>query len=183
MTRDEALKLVKEHISNRNLVKHTLAVEAVLRALADHFGEDREKWGLAGLLHDIDYDETADDPARHTLVGAEMLAELGLPGDIVYAVKVHNDYHGLPRKSLLDKALFASDPLTGLIVAAALIHPDKKLAAIDTSFVLRRFDESGFARGARREPILTCSEMGLELEEFVGIALEAMQEIARDLGL
>lgn len=183
MTREEALELLERYMSNRNLMKHTLAVEAVMRRLARHFGEDAEHWGLAGLLHDIDYDQTAEDPARHTLVSAEILTAAGVPEDIVYAVKVHNDHHGLPRKTALDQALFAADPLTGLIVASALIHPEKKLAAIDASFVTRRFGESGFARGARRESIATCSELGLDLEEFTAMALEAMQGIAGDLGL
>lgn len=183
MNRDEAYKLVKEKIKQRNLVKHCLAVEAVMRRLAERFNEDVEKWGLAGLLHDIDYEETADDPEKHSLLGAEMLSDLGLDDDIVYAVKAHNHAHGLPRKSLMDKALYASDPLTGLIVAAALIHPDKKLASIDTEFVINRYGEKSFARGADRDVIASCSEMGLELKEFIGLSLEAMQGISDDLGL
>lgn len=183
MEREEAYKLVKENIKQKNLVKHCLAVEAVMKGLAEHFDEDSEKWALAGLLHDIDYEETADDPDRHSIVGARMLEELGLPEDIVYAVKVHNGAHGLPRKSLMDKALYASDPLTGLIVASALIHPDKKLNSIDTEFVMNRYGEKSFARGADRDVIASCSEMGLELEEFISLALEAMQGISKELGL
>lgn len=183
MNRDEALSLLKKNLKNKNLFNHSLAVEAVMRRLAEHFNEDVEKWGLAGLLHDIDYDRTKDDPARHSMEGAEMLAGLGLPDDIVYAVKVHNDRHGLPRLSLMDKALFATDPLTGLIVAGALIRPEKKLAAIDVPFLLKRFSEKAFARGANRETIKACSETGLSLEEFMGIGLEAMQGIAEELKL
>ena len=183
VTRDEALALVKKHIKNKNLVKHTLAVEAVMRRLAEHFGEDVDKWGLAGLLHDIDYSETQDDPSRHSLVGGEMLAEMGVEEDIVQAVKAHNEYHGLPRETKMAKALYASDPLTGLIVAAALIHPDKKLGSIDVDFVMNRYGEKSFARGANREIIASCTELGLDLREFVGLGLEAMQDIASDLGL
>ncbi len=183
MKREEAYKLVKENIKQKNLVKHCLAVEAVMKRLAEHFNEDVEKWTLAGLLHDIDYEETADDPERHSLIGAEMLEGMGLSSEVVYAVKVHNGAHGLPRKSLMDKALYASDPLTGLIVAAALIHPDKKLNSIDTEFVMNRYGEKSFARGADRDVIASCSEMGLELEEFIKLALEAMQDISRELGL
>lgn len=183
MTRQEAWELVKKNVKNKNLRKHMLAVEAVLRRLAAHFQEDEELWGLAGLLHDIDYDQTADDAARHSQVGADMLAELGLSEELVYAVRAHNEYHGLPRNTRLDKALYAADPLTGLIVASALIHPDKKLAAINTEFVLNRFKEKSFARGANREAIASCEELGLSLEEFVGLALEAMQGIAGELGL
>ena len=112
-----------------------------------------------------------------------MLEEIGLDEEIIYAVKAHNAIHGLPRLKLIDKALYASDPLTGLIVAAALIHPDKKLSSIDTDFVLNRYGEKSFARGADRDIIASCSEMGLELEEFISLSLEAMQEISKELGL
>lgn len=183
MDRTAALSLLKKNLTNKNLFNHSLAVEAVMRRLAKHFGQDEEKWGLAGLLHDIDYDRTKDDPSRHSLEGAEMLAELGLPEDVVYAVKVHNHYHGLPRLSLMDKALYATDPLTGLIVAGALIRPEKKLAAVDVPFLMHRFHEKSFARGANRETIKACSELGLSLEEFMGLGLEAMQGIAKELNL
>lgn len=183
MTRDEAIALLEQHIENPNLRKHILAVEAVMRRLARHFGEDEDRWGLAGILHDIDYEQTATDPDRHSLVGAQMLEGLGVEPEIVYAVKVHNDRHGLPRLSRLDKALHAADPLTGLIVAGALIRPEKKLAAVDTQFILNRFGEKSFARGANRETIRCCAELGLSLEEFIGLGLEAMQGIAGELGL
>jgi putative nucleotidyltransferase with HDIG domain len=183
LDRTEALALLKKNLTNRNLVNHCLAVEAVMRRLARYFDQDEEKWGLAGLLHDIDYDHTKDDPSRHSLEGAEMLAELGLPEDIVYAIKVHNEYHGLPRLTLMDKALYATDPLTGFIVAGALIRPEKKLAVIDVPFLMKRFHEKAFARGANRETMKACSELGLSLEEFIGLGLEAMQGIAAELKL
>lgn len=151
--------------------------------LARHFGEDEELWKLAGLLHDIDYEQTKDDAASHSLIGGEMLEKAGFPEDLVYAVKCHNDHHDLERKSLLDKALYATDPLTGLIVAAALIRPEKKLEPVDVPFLLNRFHEKSFARGARREVIASCAEMGLALEEFMRIGLEAMKEIHEELGL
>lgn len=177
MNREEALKHVKENIKNKNLLKHMYATEAVMRGLAEKFNEDKDKWGIAGLVHDIDYDTTADDPERHSLVGGEMLEKLGYDKDIVYAVKAHNKVHGLERKSLMDKALFCSDPLTGLIVASALISPAKKLHAIDTQFVINRFYEKSFARGANREQIAACSDLGLTLEEFISIGLESMRQI------
>ncbi len=183
MKRDEALALLKKHVQNKNLQKHCLATEAVMRRLARHFNEDEELWGLTGLLHDIDYDRTKDEPDRHSIEGAAMLEELGLPPAVVYAVKVHNERHGLPRRTLLDKALYATDPLTGFIVAGALIRPEKKLAAVDVSFLINRFKEKAFARGANREQMQTCTELGLSLEEFFGLGLEAMQENAKELGL
>ena len=183
MKREEALKLVSEHVKNKNLIKHMLATEAVMRKLAERLGQDEELWGLTGLLHDIDYDKTSGSPREHSLLGAEMLESLGLPGELVYAVKCHNEFHGFPRRSLLDKALYAVDPLTGLIVASALIHPEKKLAPIDVTFVMNRFKEPSFARGANRDQIRSCRELGLSLEDFVGLGLDAMKEISEELGL
>lgn len=183
MTREEALALVKKHIQSKNLLKHCIAVEAIMERLAEHYGEDKEKWALAGLLHDIDYDQTADDPERHSQIGADMLAAEGVEEEIVYAVRVHNERHGLPRKSRLDRALFAADPLSGLIVAAALIHPEKKLSAINPEFIHKRFYEKSFAKGARREQIQTCEEMGLSLIEFITLGYEGMLRYADELGL
>ena len=183
MNRAEALDLLKRNIKTNNLLKHTYAVEAVMRGMARRFQQDEELWGLAGLLHDIDYEETKDDAARHSLVGGEILEQEGLPPEVVYAVKSHNHYHGLERKSLMDKALYASDPLTGLIVAGALIRPEKKLAPVDVPFLVNRFHEKSFARGANREQIASCGELGLSLEEFIEIGLEAMKGIHKELGL
>lgn len=180
MIRNEALELVKRTVTNQNLVKHMLATEACMRRLAEHFGEDAELWGLAGLLHDLDYDQTAKDFPRHGLVTAEMLA--GKVDDrVIYAIKAHPGH--VPALSRLDKALYAVDPITGLIVAAALMAPEKKLAAIDRDFVLRRYKEKKFAAGANREQIASCTGIGLTLEEFTQLCVEAMQGIAPDLGL
>ncbi|NLU50180.1 MAG: HDIG domain-containing protein [Syntrophomonadaceae bacterium] len=183
MNRDEALALLKSNLKNKNLFKHCLAVEAIMRGVARRFGEDEETFALAGLLHDIDYDSTANDLSRHSLEGSEMLARHGLPEEIVYAVKVHNDAHGLERKTLLDKALYAADPVSGFIVAAALIRPEKKLEPVDVEFLLNRFKEKSFARGARREQMAACEEFGMSLEEFLGLSLESMKKAAGDLGL
>jgi len=183
MNREQAWQLIVEQVSNVNLRKHMLAVEAVMRALARRLGEDEELWGLAGLLHDVDYDHTKDDPQRHSLLGAEMLAERGVDPRIVQAVRVHNEVHGLPRETRLDQALYATDPLTGLIIAGALIRKPSKLSRVTSEFILNRYKEKGFARGASREQIATCQELGLTLEEFVTIGVEAMQGISDDLGL
>ena len=183
MNRDKAVSLVKEHIDNVNLFKHVIAVEAVMLRLARHFGEDEERWGLAGLLHDIDYVQTKDDPDRHSLVGGQMLEEMGFDPEIVQAVKAHNERHGIPRETRMAKALYCSDPLTGLIVAGALIRPEKKLEPVDVPFIMKRFGEKSFARGANRQTIMACSELGLSLEEFIGLGIEAMKSIAPELGL
>ncbi|HEX9974828.1 MAG TPA: HDIG domain-containing protein [bacterium] len=181
MDRQQAYELSRSKFSNKNLFKHVLAVEAVMRGLANHFGADAEQWGLAGLLHDLDYEETANDPARHTLITEEILKPFDLDPEIIEAIKCHNDL--APRTKLIGKAIYAADPVTGLIVAAALMHPDKKLKSIDVEFVLRRYKEKRFAAGASREQIQTCEELGLSLEDFLAIALLAMQGIDKELGL
>jgi putative nucleotidyltransferase with HDIG domain len=181
MTRTEAYDLVTSMVTNRNLIKHMLATEACLRGRARRLGEDEEKWGLAGLLHDVDSDQTKDDASKHGIAGAELLAEKGLGPEIVHAVRVH--VGNSPIESKLDRALYATDPTTGLIVAAALMHPTRKLANVDTDFILRRYKEKKFAAGANREQIATCSELGLSLEEFTTICVAAMQAIASELGL
>ncbi len=183
MEREELLILVKEKVRNKNLYKHCLAVEAVMGELARELGEDEEKWRLTGLLHDIDYGETQDKPEEHSERGADFLEEMGFAQDVVQAVRAHNPIHGYPRETSLEKALYATDPLTGLIVASALIHPDKKLEPLDVDFVLNRFNEKSFARGADREQIKTCNEMGLTLEEFLQLGLKAMKGINKDIGL
>lgn len=184
MTREEALGLVGSLIENKNLVKHHLAAEACMRALARHFNEDEETWGLVGLLHDADYEITEKDPERHTIELGKILREEGVDEAIILAAQSHSDVSGVPRDTLMAKALYACDELTGLIVAAALVHPEKRLAPLDVEFIIHRFKEKSFARGAHREMILTCEpELGIELEEFIGICLAAMQGIADDLGL
>lgn len=183
ISREEALKAVRQHLSNKNLQKHVLAVEAVMRAMAEHFGEDPDRWGMAGLLHDIDYERTKGDPARHSLESGEMVAAMGFDQEIVDAVKAHNEFHGLPRTSRMSKVLYSADPLTGLIVAAALVSPQKKLSGIDTEFVMKRFGEKAFARGANREIIKACSDFGIELADFITIGIKAMQSISEELGL
>lgn len=183
MEREQAYVLLKENLHSENLFNHSLAVEAIMRGLAERLQEDIERFGLAGLLHDIDYDQTGDNPHQHSLVAAEMLTKLGLDPDIVYAVKVHNEFHGLERKSILDKALYAADPVSGFITAAALVRPDKKVAEVQMKSLRKRFKESAFARGASREQMDTCAELGLERDEFLNIALDSMKKIADQIGL
>ncbi len=184
MVKEEAFNLLNEKVQNKNLVKHCIAVGVCMRALAEHFEEDREKWEVAGILHDIDYEETKDDPDRHSLVGAEMLERLGADKEIVEAVRTHNEKHGIAPETKMAKALYCVDPLTGLIVAATLVLPSKKIADLTAENVINRFGEKSFARGANREIISKCQELlGLSLEEFIEIGLKAMKGIVNDLGL
>jgi len=183
MTREEALDSIKANVENKNLVKHMLATEAIMRALARRLGEDEEEWGLTGLLHDIDMELTGEDMSTHSKLGADLARELGAGEDMVHAILCHNEAHGIPLETRLDKALFCVDPLTGLITAAALVRPDKKLAGLTAESVLKKFKEKSFAAGANRQQISMCSEIGLELDEFIELGLEAMRGIAADLGL
>jgi uncharacterized protein len=193
MDRKNALDLVNKLIKNKNLVKHSLAVEAIMRDLAFDLNNKRvgsgcnmfneDKWALAGLVHDIDYEDTADDPLRHSLVSEKILLEHGFEEDIAYAVKVHNDTHGLPFKNDMDIALFASDPVSGLITASVLINADKKISLIDSDFVMKRYREKSFARGASRKQILACEKLGYSLEEFLIVSLNAMKKIGTQIGL
>ncbi len=178
--REEACKLVKEKVKQRNLVKHILAVEAVMRRLAEHLGEDPDYWGLTGLLHDLDYSETVDTPEKHAYKTREWLKEYDMPDDMMHAIEAHPGH--IPCETKLDWALYCSDPVTGLIVAGVLMHPSRKLAHVDVSYMLRRFKENRFAAGADREAIAKCSELGLSLEEYMGLALEGMQRISDELG-
>lgn len=184
MERKSAEKILKQNIENPNLIKHSLAVEAAMKELADHFGKDKEKWGICGLLHDIDYQKTKDEPEMHSKKGREMLKELGLSRDIYEAVFTHNEAHGVEPQSLMAKALYCVDPLTGLIVAATLVLPSKKLSDLEVENVLNRFKDKSFARGANREVIKKCNEyLDLSLKDFVGITLLAMKKISDKLGL
>ncbi len=181
LTRDQAYQLVETRIGVNNLLKHILAVEAGMRKLAEHLGEDIEYWGLTGLLHDLDYNETKDDEPHHTFITEEWLKEYNLPGDMLYAIRAHPGH--VPCKSKLDWALYSVDPTTGFIVACALMHPDKKIASLDGDFMLRRFKEKRFAAGATRENMAACSNLDLELEQFMLIVRDGMLTISNTLGL
>jgi len=181
MKREEALELVQQHLKNKNLVKHCLAVEACMKAIASHLNQDVEKWSLAGILHDLDYELTEKNPELHTTETVKILKELEVEPEIIQAVQAHAGQ--VPCQSEMDWAIFSIDPLTGLIIAATLMHPSKKLKEVDLGFLKRRYKEKSFARGARREDIEQCQNINLELDEFLSICLKAMQEIDKDLGL
>jgi len=183
MTREEALDSIKANVGNKNLIKHMLATEAIMRALAIRLGDDEEEWGLTGLLHDIDVELTGGDMNSHSKLGADLARELGASEAVTHAILCHNQAHGIPVETKLDKALFCADPLTGLITAAALVRPDKKLAGVEVRSVKKRFKERSFAAGADRGQIASCSELGLELDELIELGLEAMKGIADGLGL
>lgn len=185
MERGEALELLQENLESDNLLKHCYATEAVMRRLAMEKGEDEELWGLTGLLHDLDLEISGDDMSVHADTAARMLEERDYPVEMALAVRMHNaEGLGLGKRStVLQHALAASETATGLIVATTLVRPDKKLEGVKVSSLRKRMREKAFARGARREVIMECEQAGFELDEFLRLALEAMQEISGTLGL
>lgn len=184
MNRDEALKLVNDWTKNKNLVKHMLAVEAQMRALARHFGESEGDWGLAGLIHDADYKKWPEEHPKKLLA---YLEENKAPQWLIDAVRSHAwGYHGLTQepKTKLEWSLYCSDELSGLIIACALVRPEKKLAAVSVDNVLKKWKEKSFAAGVHREQIELCeSKLSIKLPEFVGICLRALQNSSNALGL
>jgi len=181
IAREEALEMVNTHLEKKNLIKHVLAVEVIMRVLAERYGGDPEIWGMAGLLHDLDYERTFEDPDSHGCVTMELLEGVDLPEEVRHAILAHCGKAG--RDNEMDRAIYAVDPVTGLIVASVLMHPSKKLAETDAGFVGKRFKEKRFAAGANREAIASCSELGLDLHEFLEISLIAMRSISKELGL
>ncbi len=185
MKKTEAVELIKKHVKNKNSIKHMLATGAVMKKLARKFDEDEETWELAGILHDIDMEmvDYHNNPEEHGKKGAEILKENGFNQEIIEGTLAHNKETGKERKTLLEKSIYCVDPLTGLIVASALVLPEKKLSHLTPQSVVRRFKEKAFAKGADRDTIMACKEIGLELEEFATVGLSAMQEIAQELEL
>lgn len=183
LSRNEALNLIEENVSKRNIRYHMLAVEAIMRSLAKYLGENEEKWGILGLLHDLDYEVTAETPEKHTLIAGEMLKGK-LPEELIEAIKAHNFEHtGVKPETLIAKSLIAADALSGLLVACALVMPSKKLDEVKVDTVLKKFKSKDFARNVNRERILFCKEAGLPLEKFLEIALEGVKHIAAEIGL
>ena len=183
MNRQEVLESIRENVENENLIKHMLATEAIMRALARRMGEDENEWGLTGLLHDIDVELTEGDMNSHSKLGADLARDLGASESIANAILCHNEAHGVAPETNMEKALFCADPLTGLITAAVLVRPDKKIENLEAKSVRKRFKEKSFAAGAKREQIALCSDIDLELDEFIAIGVEAMKGIGSQLGL
>jgi len=181
MNREEALELVKKYLKNKNLIKHSLAVEACMRAMAARLNQDVDKWGLAGILHDLDYEITEKSPELHTTETVRILQELDVESEVICTIQAHAGQ--ISCNSEMEWSIFSIDPLTGLIIAATLMHPSKKLKEIELAFIKRRYKEKSFARGARREDIEQIKNVGIDLDEFITICLEAMQGISGELGL
>jgi putative nucleotidyltransferase with HDIG domain len=182
MNREDAWSLLCQYTKSENLRRHALAVEACMRAYARKFGEDEEKWGIAGLLHDFDYELYPNAP-DHPLKGSEILANLGYPEDMRRAILAHADYTGVPRDTLMAKSLFACDELAGFITACALVRPDR-IQGLEPSSVRKRMKDKAFARAVRREDIIQgAQELGVDTNDHIALCISAMREIGEQIGL
>ena len=183
MKREEALSIVNQYVMNRNLVKHMLAVEAAMRFYARKYGEDEEKWGITGLLHDFDW-EIHPTIEEHPSAGEPILREHGVPEEIIRAVQSHANHTGIPRETLMERTLFACDEITGLITAVALVRPSRALYDLKPKSVKKKWKDKSFAAGANRADIEQGAvELGIDLWEHTANVIQAMNEIAEDLDL
>ncbi len=184
MTHDQALALLDKHIHTDTLKKHCLATEAIMRELARRFGEDEETWAVAGLLHDLDYEITKETPEEHGKKTLELLDGEDLPEAVKNAIVRHNaEALGLERSTRLDYALTCAETITGLLVAAALVHPEKRMAAVAVQSVKKRMKSKDFARSVNRDHIRLCERIDVPLDDFIALSLKAMTGIASELGL
>ena len=187
-SRDEALAIVHEYTISDSLRKHMLAVEAAMRAYAGKFGEDPERWGLAGLVHDFDYERFPNDAhsptEEHPAEGVRILRSRGFPEDILEAILGHATYSGVPRESKMAKSLFAVDELTGLITATALVRPSRSVMEVEARSVRKKMKDKAFARGVNRDDVINgAADLGVDLDEHIDFVIRAMQQRANDLGL
>ncbi len=184
ITRSKAINLLHQYIKNQNMLNHCYASEAVMRALAKRLGRDEEKWGLAGLLHDLDVELLNADMYIHGKESARILTELKFDPEIVDAVRMHNETSAGEKRSIeFQHALAAGETITGMIVATTLVYPDKKLASVKPKSVIKRMKEKKFAASVSRENIMECELIGLPLHEFVEVSVSAMKEISDQIGL
>jgi uncharacterized protein len=182
--KEDAMALLSQYVKNDRMLYHCYATEAVMRALARRLGKDEEKWGIAGLLHDLDLELIDGNLTFHTHETAKILDRIGVDPEIIDAIKMHNeDAWGMKRNSLFHHALAAGETITGMIAATALVYPDKKLASVKAKSVTKRMKEKAFAASVNRDTIMECEKLGIPLNEFAEICLNAMKEISYQLGL
>ena len=178
LNREQALALLHQYVKNERMINHSLASEAVLRALARRLGRDEEKWGLAGLLHDLDVEVTNANPKLHGLETVRILSDMGVDQDIVETIKLHNEMAtDVPRTAEFHHALAAGETITGLITATSLVYPDKRVSSVKPKSVVKRMKEKAFAASVKRENIMECELIGIPLEEFTELAINAMAEL------
>lgn len=182
-SREEALELLQQYTKSESLLRHAYAVEASMRAYAQKYNEDVEKWGITGLLHDFDY-EQYPTPQEHTIVGAKILAEHGYPDDVIYAIRAHADYNGLVRDTPMAKALYACDELSGFVMAVAMVRPNRDLADVEVKSVKKKLKDKAFARGVNRDDVYQgAQELEIDLEDHIEFVIRALQRVRGELGL
>ena len=180
---DEALRLIRENVSNQKIILHMIAVSAIMRALAKYLQKDEQLWELVGLLHDIDYEKTRSDPKRHGIEAESLLREK-VSEEVIHAIKAHNfENTGVNPETDMEKALIAADAVSGLIIATALVMPNKKLKEVRVETLEKKFKQKDFARSVNRDRIKFCEQIGIPLRKFFEISLKALQEISDELGL
>ena len=183
MNRDVAWSILTEFTKGDSLRKHARAVEASMRAYAARFGEDPQRWGIAGMLHDFDYEMHPRAP-HHPMKGAEILTARGVPPDIVYAILAHADYSGMPRVSRLDRALYACDELTGFVHACALVRPGRVVTGLEPASVRKKLKDKAFARTVNRDDVYRgATELGVELDAHIAFVVDALAGVAPEIGL
>ncbi len=181
--REEGLKMIKEYVKNDKLLKHMLAVSVIMKALAQKMGEDENLWELTGLLHDIDYEIVGGNFERHGIESTENILKGLLPEIALNAIKAHNELTGFKCEEKIAYALRAADQVSGLIIATALVMPNKKLEEVKVSSLKKKFKQKDFARNVKREDIMLCEKLGINLDEFLEISLNALKGISNELGL
>jgi putative nucleotidyltransferase with HDIG domain len=187
-SREDTLAIMHEYTASDSLRKHMLSVEAAMRAYAEKFGEDIDRWGITGLIHDFDYERYPNDAhsptEEHPAEGVRILRSRGFPEDILTAILGHAQYSGVPRESLMAKTLFAVDELTGLITATALVKPSKSVMEVEAKSVRKKMKDKAFARGVSRDDVINgASDLGVDLDEHIAFVISAMQKVAADIGL
>ena len=184
ITRDEAVTLLEQHVQAANLRNHCRATEVIMRSLAEQLGQDQELWGVVGLLHDLDFEYTRNQPTAHGVKTVELLGPYGFSPEALNAILRHNaEALQVERESVLDYALTSAETITGLIVAAALVHPDKRLRSLNPKSILKRMKSKDFARNVNRSHVALCEKLGISLADFVTLSLHAMTNIDHELGL
>jgi len=187
-SRDETLAIMHEYTASDSLRKHMLSVEAAMRAYAEKFGEDSDRWGITGLIHDFDYEkypnEAHSPTEEHPAEGVRILRSRGFPEDILEAILGHAQYSGVPRRSMMAKALFAVDELTGLITATALVRPSRSVMEVEAKSVRKKMKDKAFARGVNRDDVINgAADLGVDLDEHIAFVITAMQRVANEIGL
>jgi len=181
--RDQAIELLKKYLRNSNLIKHSIAVEAILKDMANKLKENEEIWAMSGLLHDLDYEYSKQNPEKHAIITAQFLDGL-VPKEVVKAIKAHNYKHTMiDPESSLDKSLIAADAVSGLIIATALVIPTKKLIDVELKTLINKYKDKSFAKGCNRKRIQLCEDVGLEVNTFLELSLNALKKNVDFLGI